>query len=161
MPFLSGASLLPLQVTLMLPCHLMSGPFVSQPPFPISGLGGLGVKLRLSWRAFASTHPLMLFPASREFFFACPCFLHGTSHPLLWSPLFPPHAPDLIPLSFQNVALTHLDSLPHHDPVTWTDGSVPFSFWQGRLWRFCELLPMWHRGHSFFFGRPNMFKFFR
>ena len=54
--------------------------------FPISGLARLGVKprlCRLSWRALASTHPLMLS-------FASPClsslesaFLHREVHPLL------------------------------------------------------------------------------
>ena len=47
--------------------------------FPISGLARLGVKPRLcrsSWRAFASTHPLMLpSTCSREAHLACPLFL--------------------------------------------------------------------------------------
>ena len=46
--------------------------------FPISGLARRGVKPRLcrsSWRAFASTHPLMLpSTCSREAFLACPPF---------------------------------------------------------------------------------------
>ena len=46
--------------------------------FPISGLARLGVKPRLcrsSWRAFASTHPLMLpSTSSREVLFACSPF---------------------------------------------------------------------------------------
>ena len=46
--------------------------------FPISGLATLGVKPRLcrsSWRAFASTHPLMLpSTCSREALVACPPF---------------------------------------------------------------------------------------
>ena len=46
--------------------------------FPISGLARLGVKPRLcrsSWRAFASTHPLMLpSTCSREALLACPPF---------------------------------------------------------------------------------------
>ena len=54
----------------------MSGLFVSQPPFPISGLARLREKPRLcrsSWRAFASTHPLMLpSTSSREALVACP-----------------------------------------------------------------------------------------
>ena len=49
--------------------------------FPISGLARPGVKLRLwrcSWRAFASTHPLMLPSTSpREALFACPPVLFG------------------------------------------------------------------------------------
>ena len=35
------------------------------------------------------------------------------------------------PLSRQGVAFAHLDSLPPHDLVLWTDGSVPFSFGKG------------------------------
>ena len=59
--------------------------------FPISGLSRLGVKPRLcrsSWRAFASTHPLILPSTSlREALLACPQsplwnlpFLHCTVH---------------------------------------------------------------------------------
>ena len=48
------------------------------------------------------------------------------------SPPFPLHALALIPpLSRQGVALTHLDSLPPHDLVLWTDGFVPFPFGKG------------------------------
>ena len=32
-----------------------------------------------------------------------------------------------------------------------------FSFWQGRLRRSCQLLSLWHWGHSFLFGRPSLF----
>ena len=35
------------------------------------------------------------------------------------------------PLSRQGAALAHLDSLPPHDLVLWTDGSVPFPFGKG------------------------------
>ena len=35
------------------------------------------------------------------------------------------------PLTRQGAALTHLDSLPPHDLVLWTDGSVPFPFSKG------------------------------
>ena len=35
------------------------------------------------------------------------------------------------PLSHQGTALAHLDSLPPHDLVLWTDGSVPFPFGKG------------------------------
>ena len=35
------------------------------------------------------------------------------------------------PLSRQGAALAHLDSLPLHDLVLWTDGSVPFPFGKG------------------------------
>ena len=77
--FLSEASLSSIRVTMthftLLSCewalHL-------PPSFPISGLARLGVKprlCRLSWKAFASTHPLML-PSTypRETLLACPPF---------------------------------------------------------------------------------------
>ena len=35
------------------------------------------------------------------------------------------------PLARQGAALVHLDSLPPHDLVLWTDGSVPFPFGKG------------------------------
>ena len=35
------------------------------------------------------------------------------------------------PLTRQGAALAHLDSLPSHDLVLWTDGSVPFPFGKG------------------------------
>ena len=35
------------------------------------------------------------------------------------------------PLSRQGAALAHLESLPPHDLVLWTDGSVPFPFGKG------------------------------
>ena len=74
---LNEASLPPLRVTLT---HftLFSYERALRLPtsFPISGLAGLGVKPRLcrsSWRALASTHPLMLpSNSSREALVACP-----------------------------------------------------------------------------------------
>ena len=74
---LSEASLPPLRVTLT---HftLFSYERALRLPtsFPISGLARLGVRPRLcrsSWRAFASTHPLMLpSTCSREALLACP-----------------------------------------------------------------------------------------
>ena len=76
---LSKASLPPLQVTLT---HftLLSYEWALCLPtsFPISGLARLGVRPKLcrsSWRAFASTHLLMLpSTSSREALFACPHF---------------------------------------------------------------------------------------
>ena len=76
---LTEASLPPLRVTLT---HfiLFSYERALHLPtsFPISGLARLGVKPRLcrsSWRAFASTHPLMLSStSSREALLACPPF---------------------------------------------------------------------------------------
>ena len=74
---LTKASLPPLRVTLT---HftLFSNERALRLPtsFPISGLARLGVKPRLcrsSWRALASTHPLMLSSTcSREAFLVCP-----------------------------------------------------------------------------------------
>ena len=104
--------------------------------FPISGLARLGVKPQLcrsSWGAFASTHPLMLpSTCSREALLACPPFPPRnlpsfTVESTLSSPCSrsdPPH-------SRQGAALAHLGSLPPHDLVFWTDGSVPFLFDKG------------------------------
>ena len=92
---LTEASLPPLRVTLT---HftLFSHERALRLPtsFPISGLARLGVKPRLcrsSWRAFASTHPLMLpSTCSREALVACPplsslesSLVHGGVHPFL------------------------------------------------------------------------------
>ena len=74
---LTEASLPPLRVTLthftLLSCERALRLPTS---FPISGLARLGVKprlCRLSWRAFASTHSLMLpSTCSREALVACP-----------------------------------------------------------------------------------------
>ena len=104
--------------------------------FPISGLARLGVKPRLcrsSWRAFASTHPLMLpSTSSREALFACPPFPPWNLPSFtVESTLSTPCSRSDPPLSRQGVALAHLDSLPPHDLVLWTDGSVPFPFGKG------------------------------
>ena len=88
---------------------------------------------RLSWRAFASTHPLMLsFTSLREALLACP------PSPSWNLPTFtvestlsyscPCSDP---PLSRQCVVLAHLYSLPTYDLVLRTDGSVLFSFGKG------------------------------
>ena len=103
--------------------------------FPISGLARLGVKPRFcrsSWRAFASTHPLMLPSTSREALLACPHFPPWNL--LLFtveSTLPTPCSRSDSPLSRQGAPLAHLDSLPPHDLVLWTDGSVPFCFGKG------------------------------
>ena len=104
--------------------------------FPISGLARLGVKPRLcrsSWRAFASTHPLMLpSTCSREALVACPpCPLWNLPSFTVESTLSTPCSCSDPPHSHQGAALAHLDSLPPHDLVLWTDGSVPFPFGKG------------------------------
>ena len=111
------ASLLPLRVTLT---HftLLSYEWAFRLPifYPISGLARLGVKPRLfrsSWRAFASTHLLMLpFTSPKEALLACPpspfwslCFFNvesTLSSPCSRSDLF---------LFFQGAAFVYLDSL--------------------------------------------------
>ena len=84
--------------------------------FPISGLARLGVKPRLcrsSWRAFASTHPLMLRSTCfREALLVCPpcppwnlpSFTVESTLPTACSRCDPP-------LTHQGAALAHLDSL--------------------------------------------------
>ena len=107
-------------------------------PFPISGLVRLGVKprlCRLSWRAFASTHLLMLSSTSpREALLACPPFppLNLPSFTVVSTLTSSCSCSDPL-LSRQGAALAHLDSLPPHDLVLWTDGSGPFRFGKGGL----------------------------
>ena len=104
--------------------------------FPISGLARPGVKPRLrrsSWRAFVSTHPLIPPSTSiREALLACPPF-HAWNLPLFTvePTLSSPCSHSDPPLYGQGAALAHLDSLPPHDLVLWTDGSVPFPFGNG------------------------------
>ena len=131
---LSEASLSSLRVTL---AHFTQSSYERAlrlpSSFSISGLARLGVKqrpFRSSWRAFASIHPLMLSSTSpREVLFACFPFLP-------WNP--PSFTVESIlstlcsrsdlPLSHQEAALAHFDSLTPHDLRLRTDGqlSVPF-----------------------------------
>ena len=134
---LTEASLPPLQVTLT-DFTLLSYERALRLPtfFPISGLARLGVRSRLSrssWRAFASTHSLMLSSTcSREALLACPLFPPWNLPSFtVESTLSSPCSRSDPPLSRQGAALAHLDSLPPHDLVLWTDGSVPFPFGKG------------------------------
>ena len=162
---LSEVSLPPLRVTLT---HFILS-FYKQTlrlptSFTILGLARLGVKPRLcrsSWRAFASAHPLMLpFSSSRE--------------ALLARPLSPPwNLPSFtvestlsfscscsdLPLSRQGAALAHLDSLPPHDLVLWTDDSVPFFLAKAAPAYLPTALSVALRPLFLFFSRPSMFKF--
>ena len=120
------------------PFHLFSYERALRLPtsFPISGLVRLGVKPRLcrsSWRAFASTHPLMLpSTCSREALLACPpCPPWNLTLFRVESTLSTPCSCSDPPLFCQGAALAHLDSLPPHDLVLWTDCSVPFPFGKG------------------------------
>ena len=99
--------------------------------FPISDLAKLGVKPRLcrsSWRALASIHPLMLpSTCSREALVACPpCPPWNLPSFTVESTLSTQCSRSDPLLSRQSAALAHLDSLPPHDLVLWTDGSFPF-----------------------------------
>ena len=99
---------------------------------------------RSSWTAFASTHPLVLPSTSpRETLLACP-----PSPP--WNlPSFTVESTISsscscfdIPFFRQGAALAHLDSLPSHDLILWTNGSVSFPFGKGRFgilasWSLC------------------------
>ena len=134
---LTEASLPPLRVTLT---HftLFSYERALRLPtsFAISGLARLGVKPRLcrsSWRAFASTHPLTLpSTCSREALVACPpCPPWNLPSFTVESTLSTPCSRSDPPHSRQGAALAHLDSLPPHDLVLWTDGFVPFLFGKG------------------------------
>ena len=114
-PLFTKASLPPLRVTLTHFTLLSYERALRLPAsFPISGLARLGVKPRLcrsSWRAFASTHPLMLSSTcSMEALLACPPWNlpSFTVESTLSSPCprsDPPH-------SRQGAALAYLDSLP-------------------------------------------------
>ena len=129
---LSEASLPPLRVTLTHFTLLSYERALRLPTsFPISGLARLGVRPRLcrsSWKAFASTHPLMLpSTCSREALLACPIFPPWNMPPFtVESTLSTPCSRSDPPLSRQGAALAHLDSLPPHDLVLWTDGPFPF-----------------------------------
>ena len=129
---LTEASLPPLRVTLT---HftLFSYERALRLPtsFPISVMARLGVKPRLcrsSWRALASTHPLMLpTTCSREALVACPpCPPWNLLSFTVESTLSIPCSRSDPPHSRQGAALARLDSHPPHDLVLWTDGTVPF-----------------------------------
>ena len=163
---LSEASLPPLRVTLT---HftLSSYERVFRLPtfFPISGLARLELKPRLcrsSWRAFASTHPLMLSSiSSREALLACPSFPPWNLPSLtveftLSSPYFRSDPP----LSRQGAALAHLDSLP---PMIWYSGQMTlFLFLLARAAPAFLPTALSVALRSLFpFRRASMFKFFR
>ena len=119
----SEASLPPLRVTLTHFTLLFYEWALRLPTsFPISGLARLGVKPRLcrsSWRAFASTHPLMLpSSCSREALVACPpCPPWNLPSFMVESTLSTPRSRSDSPHSRQGAALAHLDSLPPHDLI--------------------------------------------
>ena len=104
----------------------MSVLFVSQPCFSISDLARLGVKPRLcrsSWRAFASTHLLMVSsPFLREALLTCsPCPPWNLPSLMVESMTFF-HGPALISLSLAKVWL--LFTLTLSDPMIWYSGQT-------------------------------------
>ena len=88
---------------------------------------------RSSRRAFASTY-LLMFPSTslREALLACLLFPPWNLPSfIVESILTSTCSRSDLPLSRQGAALAHLDSLPPHDLVLWTDGSVPFPVGKG------------------------------
>ena len=116
--FLSEASLPPLRVTLTHFTLIFYERALRLPTsFPISGLARFKVKPKLcrsSWRAFASTHPLMLPSTSptEALLLALPLFFWNPLFFTVESIFFPPCSRSDLPLSRQGAALAHLDSLP-------------------------------------------------
>ena len=114
---LSEASLPPLPVTLTHFTLLSYERALCLPTsFPISGLARLGLRprrCRSSWRALASIHPLMIrATCSREALLACPPCPPWNLPSLTVEFTFPSLCSRSDPLSRQDAALTHLDSLP-------------------------------------------------
>ena len=165
---LCEASLPPLRVTLThFTFSSYEGALCLPTSFPISGLARLGVKPRLyrsSWRAIASTHPLMLPSTSpKEALLICSPFSHWNLPSFtVESTLFSLCSRFDPPLSHQGAALAHLDFLPPHDLVLWTDGSLPFPFGKSGsgILANCSLCGT-EAGALSFFDRPSMLKFLR
>ena len=61
--------------------------------------------------------------------------------------------------SRQSAAFAHLNSLPPHDLMIWTDGSVPFPFGKGGSGVLANCSLYGTEATLSFFGRPSMFKF--
>ena len=75
---------------------------------------------------------MLLSTSLREALLAChPCPPWNLPSFTVESTLSTPCSRSDPPLSRQGAALAHLDSLPLHDLVLWTDGSVPFPFGKG------------------------------
>ena len=114
--------------------------------FSILGLARLGVKPRFctsSWRAFASTHPLLLSPTiPKKVLFSCSPSPSWNLHSFtVESTLSSPCSRSDPLLSQQGAALAYFDSLPPHDLDRWL---CYFFSRQRRLWRTCQLLSLRH-----------------
>ena len=75
---------------------------------------------------------MLFFSFPKEALLACPpCSSRNLPSFTVESTLSTPCSRSDLLLSRQGAALAHLDSLPPHDLVLWTDGSVPFPFGKG------------------------------
>ena len=68
---------------------------------------------------------------SREALLACPSFPRWNLPSFTVESTLSTPCSRSDPVSLQGAALAHLDSLPSHDLVLWTEGSVPFPFGKG------------------------------
>ena len=86
-----------------------------------------------SWRFFASTYPLMLSPSShKKFHSACLPFPRRNQPSFsVKLPFFTPGSRSDPSLSSQGGDSAHLDTLPFHDFVIWTNSSFSFPFGKG------------------------------
>ena len=135
--------------------HLMSRLFVSQPPFPFQ------VWPDMKWNQDSADLPgELLHPLTRSCFLLpllgrLPCLLSlGICLPSLWSPPFPLHALNLIPSLSPRCGSCSASLYPTLRPGALDRRLCSISFWQGRLWHTCQLLSLWHWGHSFFSAGP-------
>ena len=105
------------------------------PSFTVSGLAKQRVKKRLSrnsWRHFSSVNPIISsLSFDREPLINCPPFPPWNSPCIKVDTAIPTCSRSDPLLARQSAALSHLNSLPHHDLVLWTDGSVPFALGKG------------------------------
>ena len=104
----------------------------------------------------------MLFSTcSREALFAYPpCLPWDLPSFTVESTLSTPCSRSDPPLSRQGAALAHLDSLPPHNLVLWTDGSVPFPLGKSGSGVLANCPLCGTETTLSFFGRPSMLKFF-
>ena len=143
----------------------MSGFFVFQPPFPVH------IWPNLEWNQDSRNSPENpLHPLTRLCFLlhlqgkfsllAFPLLL-GTRLPSLWSPLFPPHAPTPTPYLSPRSGSRSAWRSPISRSGDLNEWVCSFSHWQKRLGRRGQLFTLGHKGHTFLFGQPISFIFFR
>ena len=114
---------------------------------------------RSSWRAFASTYPLMLpFTSPREALLACPPFSPWNLTAFtVESTLSSSCSSSDPPLSCQGAALIHLDSLPL---MIWYSGltALLLFLWAREALAYLPTALSVALSHSFLFNRPSLFK---